>query len=147
MGIASPAVISSDPHLSTDTDIGIMYRRKLHRMQRFFDLMGNGPEIAGHNEHRERQAIGNIHQTESNKRVQHLQVFQHQEGGNNTQNGGYHHACHIKADQRFAFAELEARSMGYGLWHKCKLSGVSCYSDYGDPCPFLIAVDNKIKVD
>ena len=45
------------------------------------------------------------------------------------------------------FAEPVASSMGYGLWHKCKLSGVSCYSYYGDPCPFLIAVDNKTKVD
>ena len=34
------------------------------------------------------------------------------------------------------FAEREDH--GFGVWHKCKLSGVSCYSDYGDPCPFLV---------
>ena len=39
------------------------------------------------------------------------------------------------------FAEVDARATGFGLWHKCQLSKTDCHFDYGDPCPFLITIE------
>ena len=35
------------------------------------------------------------------------------------------------------FADYDHRAVGYGVWHNCKISGITCYVDYGDPCPYL----------
>jgi hypothetical protein len=40
------------------------------------------------------------------------------------------------------FADYDNRAVGYGVWHNCKLSGITCYMSYDSECPYLIVKDD-----
>ena len=40
------------------------------------------------------------------------------------------------------FADYDNRAVGYGVWHNCKLSGITCYMSYDGECPYLIVKDD-----